>query len=83
MADLIHLVCFLCGLANYMQHTHFAAQCSSMAEIQILNLSMLMQVNHLLELGDRSQGNDRYEAIDKWSKQLNALHSTVVNKLQC
>lgn len=42
-----------------------------------------IQVNHLLELGDRSQGNDKYEAIDKWSKQLNALHSTVINKLQC
>lgn len=44
---------------------------------------ILMQVNHLLELGDRSQGKDKYEAIDKWAKQLNALHSTVINKLQC
>ena len=41
-----------------------------------------LQVNHLLELGDRSQGKDKYEAIDKWAKQLNALHSTVINKLQ-
>ncbi|KAA6423642.1 hypothetical protein WJX79_007481 [Trebouxia sp. C0005] len=40
------------------------------------------QVNHLLELGDRSQGKDKYEAIDKWAKQLNTLHTTVINKLQ-
>ena len=41
-----------------------------------------VQVNHLLELVDRSQGKDKYQAIDKWAKQLDALHSTVINKLQ-
>ena len=44
--------------------------------------ALALQVNHLLELGDRSQGKDKYEAIDKWAKQLNALHGTVINKLQ-
>ena len=45
-------------------------------------INLLLQVNHLLELGDHSKGNDKYEAIDKWAKQLNALHGTVINKLQ-
>ena len=40
-----------------------------------------MQVNQLLELGDRSSGADKYQAVDKWAKQLQTLHSTVVNKL--
>ena len=74
---------FLHRLADYVPHALLDLQWSRLVENSNSDLGMLMQVNHLLELGDRSHGNDRYEAIDKWSKQLNALHSTVVNKLQC
>eukprot|EP00898_Chlorokybus_atmophyticus_P001668 jgi/Chlat1/2501/Chrsp175S02371 len=37
------------------------------------------QVNQLLELGDKSSGVNKYQAIDKWTTQLKSLHQTVIN----
>lgn len=39
------------------------------------------QVNQLLEVGDKNQGSRKYTALDKWTRQLTALHTLVVNKL--
>ncbi|KAK9831921.1 hypothetical protein WJX74_008615 [Apatococcus lobatus] len=39
------------------------------------------QVNQLLEVGDRSEGMNRYKAIDKWTNHLKGLHGSVVQKL--
>jgi len=39
------------------------------------------QVNQLLELGDRSVGNRKYAAVDKWAAQLASLNSSVLSKL--
>lgn len=39
------------------------------------------QVNQLLEMGDKSQGNRKFESMDKWAKQLIAIHNTIQNKL--
>eukprot|EP00245_Coleochaete_scutata_P008550 TRINITY_DN2639_c0_g1_i1.p1 TRINITY_DN2639_c0_g1~~TRINITY_DN2639_c0_g1_i1.p1 ORF type:complete len:216 (+),score=58.56 TRINITY_DN2639_c0_g1_i1:52-648(+) len=39
------------------------------------------QVNQLLELQDKSRGQKKYAAIDKWSAQIKSLHSTVINKI--
>ncbi|KAK9824575.1 hypothetical protein WJX72_011432 [[Myrmecia] bisecta] len=40
------------------------------------------QVNQLLELGEKSLGTNKYQAIDKWANHLRTLHATVINKLQ-
>eukprot|EP00958_Prasinococcus_capsulatus_P011563 scaffold1146_cov399-Prasinococcus_capsulatus_cf.AAC.52 len=37
------------------------------------------QVNQLLELGDRSVGNRKYAAVDKWAAQLASLNSSLVS----
>ncbi|GAX78776.1 hypothetical protein CEUSTIGMA_g6213.t1 [Chlamydomonas eustigma] len=39
------------------------------------------QVNQVLEVGDRSQGTKKYEAVSKWSSQLRHIHSGIINKL--
>eukprot|EP00245_Coleochaete_scutata_P008551 TRINITY_DN2639_c0_g1_i2.p1 TRINITY_DN2639_c0_g1~~TRINITY_DN2639_c0_g1_i2.p1 ORF type:complete len:216 (+),score=56.38 TRINITY_DN2639_c0_g1_i2:52-648(+) len=39
------------------------------------------QVNQLLELQDKSRGQKKYAAIDKWSAQIKSLHGTVINKI--
>jgi len=39
------------------------------------------QVNQMLELGGKSTGLKKYQAIDKWASQLSTLHATVINKL--
>ena len=35
------------------------------------------QVNQMLELGGKSTGLKKYQAIDKWASQLSTLHATV------
>jgi hypothetical protein len=40
-----------------------------------------MQVNQLLELPASSEEDDKYAALDKWSKSLKTLHSNIVSKL--
>ncbi|EDO47654.1 predicted protein [Nematostella vectensis] len=39
------------------------------------------QVNQLLELDRRSQNADRFTALDRWTNQLNSLHTAVINKI--
>ena len=38
-------------------------------------------MNQLLEVGDRSEGMNRYKAIEKWTNHLKGLHTSVVQKL--
>eukprot|EP00976_Prorocentrum_cordatum_P102641 1193144-Prorocentrum_minimum.AAC.3 len=40
-----------------------------------------VQVNQLLELGDKTKGTKKYLAVSKWNSQLQSLHQTVVNKV--
>lgn len=40
-----------------------------------------LQVNQVLEVGDRSQGTNKYTAMSKWMQQLQTSHATVLNKL--
>ena len=39
------------------------------------------QVNQLLELNRTSQSVDRFSGLDRWTTQLNSLHTAVVNKI--
>lgn len=39
------------------------------------------QVNQVLELDRESRGTARYNAIDKWTSQIQSLHLAVVNKI--
>lgn len=39
------------------------------------------QVNQLLELNRTGQSVDRFHGLDRWTTQLNSLHTTVVNKI--
>ena len=39
------------------------------------------QVNQLLELNRTTQSVDRFQGLDRWTTQLNSLHTTVVNKI--
>lgn len=39
------------------------------------------QVNQLLELTRTGQSVDRFHGLDRWTTQLNSLHTTVVNKI--
>lgn len=39
------------------------------------------QVNQLLELDRTGQSVDRFHGLDRWTTQLNSLHTTVVNKI--
>ena len=43
---------------------------------------LCMQVNQLLELQDMAAGTQKYEAIHKWTTHVNALHNTIVSRLQ-
>jgi hypothetical protein len=40
-----------------------------------------LQVNQLLEVGDKTQGSRKYTALDKWTGQLKQIHNLVVSKL--
>ena len=40
-----------------------------------------LQVNQLLEVGDRNQGTRKYTALDKWATQLMSIHTAVQNKM--
>ena len=42
---------------------------------------LLVQVNKLLELTATSEEDDKYTALDKWSKSLKNLHGNIVSKL--
>ena len=46
------------------------------------HLPLGMQVNQLLELQDEAAGTQKYEAIQKWTTHVNALHNTIVSRLQ-
>lgn len=39
------------------------------------------QVNQVLELDQESTCGARYQALDKWTKQLGALHRAIVSKM--
>lgn len=39
------------------------------------------QVNQVLELGKESRSAVRYNAIDKWSNQIQSLQLAVINKM--
>lgn len=39
------------------------------------------QVNQLLELNRTGQSVERFHGLDRWTTQLNSLHTTVVNKI--
>ncbi|XP_031551892.1 COP9 signalosome complex subunit 2-like [Actinia tenebrosa] len=39
------------------------------------------QVNQLLELDRRSQSADRFTGLDRWTTQLNSLHTAIINKI--
>ena len=39
------------------------------------------QVNQLLELDRTGQSVERFHGLDRWTTQLNSLHTTVVNKI--
>ena len=41
-----------------------------------------MQVHQLLELTDKAQGAEKYEALHKWATHIHTLHTTVVARLQ-
>jgi COP9 signalosome complex subunit 2 len=41
----------------------------------------LLQVNQLLEVGDRNAGMHKYTALDKWANQLRSIHTGVCNKV--
>ncbi|KAJ8304650.1 hypothetical protein KUTeg_018233 [Tegillarca granosa] len=43
-------------------------------------LGRIDQVNQVLELQRESTGFARYNALDKWTGQLQTLHQAVVNK---
>jgi hypothetical protein len=45
-------------------------------------LCLVRQVNQLLELQDKAAGTQKYEAIHKWTTHVNALHNTIVSRLQ-
>lgn len=56
---------------------------------EIINLEFLFssaingridQVNQVLELDRENTGTARYNAMDKWTAQLQSLHLAVVNK---
>jgi hypothetical protein len=40
-----------------------------------------LQVNQLLEVGDKNAGMQKYSAMDKWANQLKSIHNTVCNKV--
>ena len=46
------------------------------------HLLLGVQVNQLLELQDKAAGTQKYEAIQKWTTHVNALHNTIVSRLQ-
>ena len=46
------------------------------------NLLPGMQVNQLLELQDKAAGTQKYEAIQRWTTHVDALHNTIVTRLQ-
>ena len=48
---------------------------------QVNSLAESLQVNGVLELGDKTSGTNKYAAIDKWACQLRNIHNVVVNKL--
>ncbi|KXJ28781.1 COP9 signalosome complex subunit 2 [Exaiptasia diaphana] len=39
------------------------------------------QVNQLLELDRKSQSTDRFTGLDRWTSQLNSLHTAIINKI--
>jgi hypothetical protein len=43
---------------------------------------LLLQVNQVLEVGDRSTGGNKYTAMDKWAAQLKLIHTSVLNRMQ-
>ena len=40
------------------------------------------QVHQLLELADKAQGIEKYEALHKWATHIHTLHTTVAARLQ-
>lgn len=43
--------------------------------------SACVQVNQLLEVGDKNAGMQKYMAMDKWANQLKSIHTSVCNKV--
>jgi hypothetical protein len=41
-----------------------------------------LQVNQLLEVGDRKEGSGKYQSMDKWTAALRNIHAHVTNKVQ-
>jgi hypothetical protein len=41
----------------------------------------VLQVNQLLEVGDKNAGMQKYMAMDKWANQLKSIHTSVCNKV--
>ena len=41
-----------------------------------------LQVNQVVEIGNRQEGRDKFDNISKWANQINTLSNTVLNKLQ-
>lgn len=41
-----------------------------------------LQVNQVVEIGNRQEGRDKFDNISKWANQINTLRNTVLNKLQ-
>mmetsp|Transcript_18793 Transcript_18793/g.32056 ORF Transcript_18793/g.32056 Transcript_18793/m.32056 type:complete len:438 (+) Transcript_18793:95-1408(+) len=39
------------------------------------------QVNQLLEVGGRNEGQAKYTALDKWASQLQSIHNATMNRL--
>lgn len=64
--------CVLSVFVSVLQHCIHTALCG---------LCAAMQVQQLLEVGDKSQGMNKYTAMDKWANQLKSIHTTVCNKV--
>eukprot|EP00879_Flechtneria_rotunda_P026965 GHRR01028817.1.p1 GENE.GHRR01028817.1~~GHRR01028817.1.p1 ORF type:complete len:141 (+),score=30.98 GHRR01028817.1:63-425(+) len=41
---------------------------------------LYLQVNQLLEVGDKAQGMNKYVAMEKWANQVKSIHQTVCNR---
>lgn len=46
-----------------------------------LHVLYFLQVNQVLELDKKSVCAARYNALDKWTSQLQSLHVAIVNKM--
>jgi hypothetical protein len=72
------MYCFLISrqVLNSLMYTHGVCFHCNYKLIEVL-----VQVNKLLELGDKSASSYRYLAIDKWASQLEHLQSFYVNRM--